>query len=99
MEEKKVYADLDGKAQNALNQKTFGIGRKDLPEILQTISGLYEDGKIESSHEENGVLHFAIDLPTFEMIVNEARRIREKYSPCDTGTNSSFAEALRKGLG
>jgi len=97
MEESRVYADLDGRAKNALNQKTFGFGWKDLPEILQTISGLHQDGSMEPAREENGTLHFSIDLPTLKTVVEEARRVRKKYSSA-TETTGSFGEALRRAL-
>lgn len=98
MEDKRVYANLDESSKKALHKKKFGFGWEDLPEILQTISGLHEDGKIESCREKEEVREFAIDLPILEMVVEEAKRIRREYSG-DTETKGSLADAFNKALG
>lgn len=90
-----VFAELSKEAKTALHQKRFGIGWKDMAEILQTIDGLSEDGKltlsgVTSEHKRS----FSIGLPELEIIARELQRNRRRQQPSSGG--NALASALHK---
>lgn len=97
-----VYAEFTGDAKISLDQKGVGLGWRDLPEILQTISGLHEEGKLSPVSEEvddGEKFHFHIGSDELGLIAEEAKEIREKHSGTSDKPMGAMGLALQKALG